>query len=184
MKGRIILGAAIAVLSLAASCGAQLPPGKWWKDPEWVRNLGLTKIQIEKLEEHFRVVRPKLIDLTAEAQKAEIDLEATIERTPFDEKKAAAAGDRVVDARCRVMRAEMGILFAARGILTDDQCSMIRARMEKMDRPEGGRPGGPRPPFGGPPPRRDGFGNRPPPPAGPPEGEAPDRQRRPPGDQP
>lgn len=176
---RRLLGVSAILASfvlLASPIGAQLPPGKWWKNPEVIRDLGLAKPQIEKLETLFAAVRPKLIDMTAEVQKIELDLEASIEHSPFDEKKAAALADRLSEARCRVMGTEMSMMLGARAILTDEQYVLLRAGAERRrgEPPPGpGRPDPERPPHrrgDDRPPGEPPFGAPPPPGGGRPGG--------------
>src|ERR1700687_2432585 len=39
------------------------PPGRWWDDPEFVKNLGLSEDQQKKMDDIFNSARLKLIDL-------------------------------------------------------------------------------------------------------------------------
>src|SRR5689334_11992498 len=54
-------------------------PGMWWRDPEWVKTLGLTTDQQRKMDDAWQQYRLKLIDLNASLEKEELLLEPLVE---------------------------------------------------------------------------------------------------------
>lgn len=159
---------ALLLLSAALPAAAQMPPGKWWKDPDFQRDLALTDDQQRDIEALFAQARDSLIDLRGQVQKSEGKLEDAFDARPFDERAAHAAADDLEQSRSALVRAEIGLQIGVRKLLTDEQFGKLKKRMPRPDiRGEGRLPGPPpmrgRPSPGGPgAPPRDG-GDRPPP---------------------
>lgn len=127
------LGVALA-LAAAGSAAAQLPElpfGKWWKKPEVVQMLKLTTEQQEKLDETFSKNRRVFIDLKAEMEKRQIDLEDLMTRKDADPKKVVAASETLEQARAKLGRARTLMILEMRGILTQAQWQAIVEKREQ-----------------------------------------------------
>ncbi|PSH04700.1 MAG: hypothetical protein CXZ00_04795 [Acidobacteria bacterium] len=102
-------------------------PGRWWKDTEVVKNIGLTDSQVQKIEQIFQENRPKLIDLHANLQKEEIKLEPLLEAENPDENAVMSTIDRIASARATLEKANAQMAFAMRRVLTPDQWKKLLA---------------------------------------------------------
>lgn len=144
--------------------------GKWWKDSEIARELGLTEQQIAQAEAVFLDHRLKLIDMSADVQRNEARLQPLMEADQVDEAKISAQIDQLLAARSRLEKANMMMMISIRKVLTIDQWKKLESIREErmrgfMRRGPGGPDGqgGPGGGFGGGMKRRQGT---PPPPDG------------------
>lgn len=130
----------IALLILATlaagSTFAQLPPGRWWRRPEIVKQLDLTAEQQDKLEAIFRVSAPDLIDLKAEVDKANIALRGEIDRPQLDHAAIHRVALRLNEARGKLFDRELSMLVDMRAVLTDPQWNRMRAEIDNLQRPQ------------------------------------------------
>jgi len=104
-----------------------LPPGRWWKDAEIVKNIGLNDGQVQKIEQIFQDSRMKLVDVHANLQKEELKLEPMLEADNPDEGSVLSAIDRITTARASLEKANAQMAFAIRRVLTPDQWKKLRA---------------------------------------------------------
>lgn len=148
---------------------AQPPRGffAWWDSPI-VRDLNLSEDQQKQIKASVREFRSKLIDLRANAEKAEAEMEEAFNDEPFDQRRATEAVDRVVTARGELTRGLSMMGVRLRSTLTPEQWRELQKRRETMrdnmrDRMMEGRP------RDGKNPNRMPRGNQPPP--GPPQEE-------------
>jgi periplasmic protein CpxP/Spy len=175
--GMNLLNGLFMSLALLLPClaGAQMPPGtlhppgpdlgKWWKNSEIVRELGLSDAQINQIEQTFLEQRLKLIDLRAELEKQEARLQPLIEADQPDETKVSAQIDQVLAARGRLEKANAMMMLAIRRVLSVEQwkkLQTIQHDREQMHQRMMGPPFAPPAPGGlpvPPPPRPPGIEN-------------------------
>jgi Spy/CpxP family protein refolding chaperone len=139
-----------------------LPPGRWWKNAEAVKAVGLNDGQIQKIETIFLDSRIKLVDIHASLEKEEIKLEPSLEADNPDENAVFSAIDRIAAARANLEKANAQMVFAIQRVLTPEQWKTLhelRSRREQdRDRltPPLGSPhddfqhDGPHPPYADP----------------------------------
>src|SRR6266849_4390367 len=73
--------AALACLTIATVVmAADLPPGKWWRQPGIVQRLGLSDDQQNRLEAIFRSSANDLIDLRGSVEKQSIALRGELDQ--------------------------------------------------------------------------------------------------------
>ncbi len=144
----------VAAALTAASSPAQpmgVPPGAWWSRPRLAQALGLTaeqKASLEKVSlEHAR----RMVDLQATVKKAELDLRAAADATPFDAASVRAAFHAFQQARMKLDSERFELLLAQRGLLSTEQWQKLRQLARERMRE---RPGDERPPEENEPPRR------------------------------
>lgn len=174
MKIRLLALAAL-LLAFAAAAGARPGPpppppggfglGKFWKRPEVRRQLRLSDAQVKSLEAVFLRHQRALVDLKAEVDRRQIDLDELLADDRADERQLSAAVEVLEDARGKLGKSRAFMMLEVRRILTPVQ----RKAMQEMkdDRREdrrGARRGRP----GGPPERPEPGGFDAPPPEGPP----------------
>ncbi|HEY8997522.1 MAG TPA: Spy/CpxP family protein refolding chaperone [Edaphobacter sp.] len=128
------------------------PPGMWWKNPDIAQKLNLTDDQKKKMDDIFQQSRLQLIDLKANVEKREAQLEPMLAANPPDTNKVLAQIDLVAAARAELEKAVARMLLSIRGVLTADQWAKLQADRPKFPPrfgdhgPDGpGGPGGPHP---------------------------------------
>jgi periplasmic protein CpxP/Spy len=146
----IRLGAVFAaLLTLAAAAGAQAPPasgggfgaglrqgpgdegfgalrGRFWNNPKIVDALKLTDDQRKAMDDILQQHLETLVDLRANAEKAELALRPLINADQLDESRILAQIDQVAQARAELFKANARFLLAIRSKLTPDQWKQIQ----------------------------------------------------------
>jgi Spy/CpxP family protein refolding chaperone len=168
---RLVLAAALGA-ALALPAAAQMPetpPGKWWKRPRVVQVLRLTPEQQEKLEEIFARNRRSFVDLKAEVERNQIDVEELVARKDADPKKVSAAIDGLEAARMKLRKSMAMMFLEQKAVLTQQQWTQFlarrddwrRERFEERRRGEMERRGEMPPPDAAPAPARPSTGAKP-----------------------
>ncbi len=124
-----------AVLLIPAVLCAQAarPPGPaWWESAWWngplVQNLDLSEAQRKDIRMTVREYRGHLLDLREAAQRTDDDLDALLNASPVDRRKATEAIDRLANARAELTRTLSQMTLRLRGILTDEQWQQLQQR--------------------------------------------------------
>jgi Spy/CpxP family protein refolding chaperone len=114
---------AILALLLTGPLFAQMPRSlyAWWSKPVITRQLNLTDVQRQQIRATVVQYREHLIDIRAEVNKAEIDLEAQFDHEPIDQAKANQAIERLVAARADLTRTLSQMSLRLRSVLTEQQ---------------------------------------------------------------
>jgi hypothetical protein len=137
MSRRILLAAALLLATLSA--GAQLPPGKWWRRPEVIQQLGLTDDQQQRLDVVFRNSANDLIDLRADVEKQSVALRSELDQAQLNRANIQRVAARLNEARGRLFERELMMLIDMRGVLSDPQWSRMRAQIERMTQRDRGQ---------------------------------------------
>ena len=107
--------------------------GKWWKNSEVVKEIQLTDVQINQIEQTFLDFRLKLIDLRADVERQEAKLQPLIEADQPDEAKVGAQLDLLLAARGRLEKANAMMMLSIRKILSVEQWKKLEAIKERRD---------------------------------------------------
>jgi Spy/CpxP family protein refolding chaperone len=149
--------AAVLLLASAASpilAVPEMPEGKWWKRPRIAAEIDLSSRQEEQIESIFTKARPQLIDLKANLQKKQGELEDVLSETNADRARVAARIESVENARAELQKARILMLLDMKQVLRPEQWDrlvrmhqeMRRERRERFGRfLDRRRPTGPRP---------------------------------------
>jgi Spy/CpxP family protein refolding chaperone len=130
----LLVAAALAPLA-PAPCSAQLteaPIGKWWKRPRIVEALQITPDQQTRLEGIFAKNRRGFIDLKADVEKRQVDLDELMEKKDSDPKRVSSSVDALEQARLRLRKSHAMMILEMREILTADQWKMLMDKMEDV----------------------------------------------------
>jgi Spy/CpxP family protein refolding chaperone len=108
---------------LSTSLCAQMPKSlyAWWSKPVIAKQLNLTNVQRQQIRSTVMQYRPHLIDVRAEVNKAEIDLQAEFDHDPVDQAKANQAIERLIAARTDLTRTLSQMSLKLRTVLTEQQ---------------------------------------------------------------
>ncbi len=129
---RLVFGMILSAGTLLA----QPPRGtfNWWESP-LTQDINLSEDQRTKIRDAIREYRPKLIDLRANLEKAEIDTEEVLNDENVDQKRAGESIERLVVARGDMTRAMSQMSMRLRRILTAEQWKELQGKRRTMMRP-------------------------------------------------
>jgi Spy/CpxP family protein refolding chaperone len=102
--------------------------GKWWKNAQLVKELGVSDAQVQQMEKIFLDYRLKLVDLKGTLEKAEIQLEPMMNAGQPDEQGVLAQIDKVASARAELEKSNARMQFAIRRVLTAEQWKKLQAK--------------------------------------------------------
>lgn len=159
MKRHILIVAAALLLTATIVEAQHLPPGKWWRRPEVIRELSLTADQQERLDEVFRNAADDLIDAKAAVDKLQISLRGEIDRSQLRRGEIQRVVADLNVARGKLFERELMMLVDMRAVLNETQWNRLRQRLDEMQ--ERNRPQGQNRPQMDPPMRRPNPGRRP-----------------------
>ena len=100
--------------------------GRWWNNPKVVEKLKLTDDQRKAMDVIFQQHREKLVDLRANVEKAEIEMEPLVRADQPNESAVLAQIDKVAQARAELEKANARFLFELRAKLTPDQWKQVQ----------------------------------------------------------
>lgn len=100
--------------------------GRWWNNPKLVEKLKLTDDQRKAMDDIFLKHREKLVDLRANVEKAEIEMEPLVKADQPNESAVMSQIDKVAQARAELEKANARFLFALRAKLTPDQWKQVQ----------------------------------------------------------
>ncbi len=137
MKRRWFLFSLVAMLGFSQSMVAQQAAaggplmglglrGKWWDRPMLVQRLGLTQEQRERMNGILQQHRLHLVDLRANLQKAEIELEPLVNADEPDDAAIMQEVSKVAEARAELEKANARLLLDIRHQLTPPQWQQMR----------------------------------------------------------
>jgi Spy/CpxP family protein refolding chaperone len=102
--------------------------GKWWKNSELVKKIGISEAQVQQIEKIFQDHRMKLIDLRSAVQKQELTLQPLVDADRPDEAKVTAQIDQVAQARTNLEKSNAQMLLAIRRVLSVEQWRQLQAQ--------------------------------------------------------
>jgi Spy/CpxP family protein refolding chaperone len=104
--------------------------GRWWNNPRIVERLKLTDEQRKEFDGILLEHREKLIDLRANVEKAELEIEPLVRDDQPNETRILAQIDKVAQARAELEKANARYLLALRSKLTPEQWKQVQAFRE------------------------------------------------------
>lgn len=138
-----VLPVLLSVQALAQPRG----PRPWW-DTEVAKDLNLSDAQMKQIRDTQREFRPRMLELRAEVNRAENEVDAAFNEDPVNETRANEAIDHLATARGELTRAVSQMDLRLRTILTAQQWQSLKQKQQQGPWP--GRGGGRhRPPTGG-----------------------------------
>jgi Spy/CpxP family protein refolding chaperone len=130
----------------AMAAGELVPPARWWRDPQISAALNLSPDQFQRLDAIDARDSAELERLTHEAANAQRDFRLLLDAENPAESDLVAGGQRLRDARDRLLALQVRTLAAQRAVLTRDQWRALQSAFQNERRGErqqrGGYPGG------------------------------------------
>lgn len=106
--------------------GLQLgPPGRWWDDKGFAKNLGLRPEQQSRMDAIFMQNRGTLIAGYENLKQAEAQMEALSKAAVLDEPALYAQIDKVAQARAALEKANTHLLLTIRNEMDAAQISRL-----------------------------------------------------------
>lgn len=133
MKKWLLL-AALLLVARPAIASPELPEGKWWKRPRVAAEIGLSPDQTREIESVFIRSRTKLIDLKADLEKRQGELQDLMEDPDADRDDVAERIEKVEDARAELQKARALMLLDMKQVLRQDQWEKLRRLQEAARR--------------------------------------------------
>ncbi len=94
-----------------------IPAGKWWRNPDVARKLGLSKHEINRLEEAYVRSRRQLIRSKGELEAERFELETLFGRNNFNETAAKKQFERLEQKRTSLSKSRFQFVVEVRKIL-------------------------------------------------------------------
>jgi Spy/CpxP family protein refolding chaperone len=108
--------------------GLQLgPPGRWWDDNAFARDIGLSNDQKKKMDAIFKDSRGTLVNLYKDLEKQEDGLERLTTGTHLNEDKIFSQIDKVTQARAALEKANAHMLLQIRNQMSEEQVGRLDA---------------------------------------------------------
>lgn len=134
---RVLLAGILIALAYPASAFPDFPEGKWWKRPGIVAAIRLTAEQSDEIEKIFVSARIQLIDLRADVEKKQFELNQVLEQEEADRELVGSKVDAVEQARGRLQKARALMIFEMKQVLRRDQWERLlqleRERKERLE---------------------------------------------------
>jgi Spy/CpxP family protein refolding chaperone len=112
----------IVILALAPLAKSQtMPSGKWWKDPEFIKELRLTPGDDQKLDKLFVKYRRRMIDLTNQVEKEQFEYQNLMEAPNLDEAAVNRQLQKLEEARTELYAEKNRFVVEVRKILGRDR---------------------------------------------------------------
>jgi Spy/CpxP family protein refolding chaperone len=106
------------------------PPGRWWDDKHFVKQLKLTSDQQKHMDEIFEQSRPVLLKRYDSLEQEELRMEALTHAKTLDEGALFAQIDRVEQARADLGKATTHYLVQLRSELAPEQIAKLDAQQQ------------------------------------------------------
>lgn len=147
MKRMVMIAMAMALAVASVASGAELPPGRWWKNPQIAQRLALEPEQQARLDAIFRDTANDLIDRRAEIEKLQLAVRNELDQPQLNRQNLQRLAGQLTQARGRLFERELMMLVDMRGVLSDPQWGQLREQIERrqIERRQGER-GMPQPP--------------------------------------
>jgi hypothetical protein len=111
--------------------GLQLgPPGRWWDDPMFARDLGLRPEQKTKMDDVFNAHKAEIFGAYNSLLSEEATLEKITQEAHPDEAGLFSAIDRIAQARASLEKANARMLLAIRREMDDQQLARLESHRQ------------------------------------------------------
>ena len=139
-----MLRSLMVLFALGGAALAQMPKSlhAWWSKPLVIRQLNLTVSQRQQIRGIVVQYRPRLIEIRAEVNNAESELEGQFNRNPVDQAKANQAVERLIAARGELTRTLSQMSLKLRAVLTEQQWRDLQ-KLQVQDSTPGSESPGP-----------------------------------------
>lgn len=121
-----MLALATALIAAPLFASPDLPDGKWWKRPRIAAAINLTAEQSREIEAIFVRDRSRLIDLKADLEKKQAELQDVMDDQSADRRAVAQRIDTLENARAELQKARALMFLDMRRVLRQEQWDCLR----------------------------------------------------------
>lgn len=136
---RLVMISMLVALAVATVAQAELPPGKWWKNPQIAQRLALEPEQQARLDAIFRDTANDLIDRRAEVEKLQLAMRGELDQAQLNRQNLQRLAAQLTQARGKLFERELMMLVDMRGVLNNEQWELLRAHIDRRPQPPRGR---------------------------------------------
>lgn len=123
---KTMLAIAAALLAAPLLASPDLPEGKWWKRPRVASAIGLTEDQSREIEGVFVRSRGRLIDLKADLEKKQAEVQDVMDDDSADRRVVAQRIDAMENARAELQKARALMFLDMKRVLRPEQWERLR----------------------------------------------------------
>jgi Spy/CpxP family protein refolding chaperone len=120
-KTCLVIVSFILLYSLNAYSHGGYRGAKWWKDPDVVKELNLTKDQVNLIEQIFDSNKDQIVNLNSQVKQKQSEFRSKIEDPNSSRDEVLKLNDEVVQLKTRLKRLRLDMLLKIREVLTPDQ---------------------------------------------------------------
>jgi len=124
--------------------GADMGPGRWWRSPEFTKDMGLTDREKQNLDDMYVKNRNALIDLRSDLEKERLKLEDMLDRESVNESAAKAQFKRVEEKRSKLASERFQFILDARKLLGPERFRILTDKFQEMRKNRRSGPSGER----------------------------------------
>ena len=105
--------------------GQDVPPGKWWRDPQMIRSLELTPSQISQLEQAYSNSRRQLIQKKSRVETEQFELQNLFDQKALDENAVKSQHFNVEKAREDLSSERLDYIMEVRKIIGHEKYNQL-----------------------------------------------------------
>lgn len=109
-----------------------LPPGKWWHMPKMVERLKITDDEKTSLDQLFMEKRKSMIKVKSEMESKKLELEAIMEKDPFDEDSALKQFEAMHVTGQQMMQNRFKFVLEVRKLLGKDRFMQLKSQFRRF----------------------------------------------------
>jgi Spy/CpxP family protein refolding chaperone len=109
-----------------------LPPGKWWHMPEAVKKLKITDDEKTFLDQLFMEKRKAMIQVKGEMETKKLDMEAIMEKDPFDENAAMEQFEAMHESGQKMWKNKFKFVIEVRKLLGKDRFIQLKDQFRRF----------------------------------------------------
>ena len=114
--------------------GSEHPRIKWWEDPKWRAEIGISDKQAAQIKEIFEPTMTQLRADRIELDKLETKLAEAIKDDRSDIGLVTQKVDRVENLRAQMQKARVLMMYRMHRVLTAEQRKKLEAMFERLQR--------------------------------------------------
>ena len=125
-----LIAIVLAAVPVSAMKG-NMPPGKWWTNPELAAKLKLSEAEKTGLEKQYLQSRRNLIKLKSEVELERFELEVLLDSPTLSEAQALDQFKRLEKARIKLGEEMFRFVLAVRQIVGPDRFQILKQAHQK-----------------------------------------------------
>ena len=124
--GLVLLAVWAGTLFPAQAEGRSPMRGQWWKAPGVMEQLGLTKEEVQKLDQLHVELQGRMIDHRAKIQKARMQLDLLLDQEKLDQAALERQFDTLAQAKAERSRDTSRFILSVRQLLGRERYGKLR----------------------------------------------------------